>query len=154
MGLVRFIHDIIGYRGQFKERHAMLCVIEAHVKSNPDQWPWTGIRTGFGKHGNDAGNYNSEKEIFFNYDSVWVKQYHIWKKIELTNAWKSRICSLSSYLQDARIRTAMKQKKETKKRALKANLREQIEIVDRFRNKPTPPWGNSGVKIGGKMTTF
>jgi hypothetical protein len=148
MGLRKFIHDFVGYRGANKELHGMLCVIEAHIWDNPKKWPETKIQVKIMRKDIRDLYYNSEKEIAFGWGEVWIKRAMIWDRVLLTNMWEARIERLFHFMLRNATHEEWLVEHEATQRKRTAQKESSVEIVERFKQrKPTPPWGNSGVKV-------
>jgi len=139
------IHDFFGYRGEQKELHAMLCVIEAHVYENPASWIYetVAVRLYSRRHGTINCYHNREKHILFRDNEVWVKNGIEWRQLRLTKHWEKRISRLSSFICNHQYQKREKERKELARQRYRDETKNYSEVVKRF--KPKPPCGGSGV---------
>ena len=143
MGLRRFLHDYVGYRGDQKELHAMLCVIEAHVWEHPDEYEFVSFKNDdkrFGKHSYDwLALFNKKRGTVINQNrwhnpaSVWIEQPTGWKRLVVSNAWIARLERLYEWHQWWRNDQKKKVEELKRKEFIRQQCGEAADIIARFR---------------------
>lgn len=147
MGVRKFLHDFIGYRGKNKELHAMLCVIEAHVRSHPEEYEQCVVEAfdkRFDNHGfrfrclNKPGELVIRGDSDFHYPAVFIQAEKSslpikWEKLIITTAWRNRIDRLYQWHETWRERQKEIGLLATNKRKQEQQRQRYNEIVNRLR---------------------
>lgn len=143
MGLRRFLHDYVGYRGNQKELHAMLCVIEAHVWEHPDEYSLYNYDCNdkrFGKHQFDwIGVSNLKRGVvipaarYWNPNNLWIETPTGWKSITVSDTWAHRINRLYEWHGFWRQKQTKIKERKKREEFIRQQCGEAADIIARFR---------------------